>query len=203
MMMDRRTYRLGRRGEAAEETRRRIVEACFAVHMEQGVAATSMKDVAARAAVSIGTVYHHFPTYDELVTACGRFAAELVPPPSPALLAGLATRKRRVRRAAEAVFAYFDALPVDMVRCDERRVPALRPFVEAEEANRIALVRAALGAGRAGERAVRVAAALLDVAVYRSLRRAGLSRTAAAGEIARLILARRDERRSRLPRRKA
>ena len=60
-----RKYTLGRRGEAAEETRRRIVEATFALHAEQGVAATTMTQIAERAGVSVGTVYHHFATYDD------------------------------------------------------------------------------------------------------------------------------------------
>ena len=69
--MKRRTYQLGRRAESAEETRRRLVQATFELHGEQGIAATSMKQIADRAGVGIGTVYHHFPTLDETVMACG------------------------------------------------------------------------------------------------------------------------------------
>jgi AcrR family transcriptional regulator len=188
--MTRKPYRLGRRGEAAEETRRRIVEACFAVHGEQGIAATTMKDIAERADVSIGTVYHHFPTYDDMVMSCGQFAAKKVPAPSGAIFDGLATREARVRRLTEQVFAHFEELPVDMVRCDQDRVPVLRPFVAAEESHRIELVRTALSAPKGQDRLVHVVAALLDVSVYRALRRAGLTLAQAAGEIAAVILAR-------------
>jgi AcrR family transcriptional regulator len=55
-----RPYRLGRRAESAEETLRRIVRATYTLHCEQGVAATTMKQIARRADVSVGTVYHHF-----------------------------------------------------------------------------------------------------------------------------------------------
>jgi AcrR family transcriptional regulator len=190
LIMTRKPYRLGRRGEAAEETRRRIVEACFAVHVEQGIAATSMKDIAERADVSIGTVYHHFPTYDDMVMSCGQFAVEKIPAPSAAIFDGLVTRAARVGRLAREIFAHFDELPVDMVRCDQDRVPVLRPFVAAEESHRIELVRVALGASKGQDRLVQVVAALLDVSVYRALRRAGLSLEQAAAEIATVILAR-------------
>ena len=60
--MSPRRYRLERRAETAGETRRRLVDATFALHVEQGISATTMTDIAARAGVSVGTVYHHFPT---------------------------------------------------------------------------------------------------------------------------------------------
>jgi len=68
--MGRRSYRLKQRAESAEETRRRLVEATFALHGEQGIAATTMKQIAERAGVGVGTVYHHFPTIEDTVAAC-------------------------------------------------------------------------------------------------------------------------------------
>ncbi|HEY0437700.1 MAG TPA: helix-turn-helix domain-containing protein, partial [Phenylobacterium sp.] len=64
-----RTYRQSKRGDTAEETRRRIVDACFELHREQGMVATTMKQIAERAGVSVGSVYHHFPTYDDAIRA--------------------------------------------------------------------------------------------------------------------------------------
>ncbi len=52
----RRPYRLGRRAETSDETRQRLVEATFLLHGERGIAGTSMKDIAERAGVSVGTV---------------------------------------------------------------------------------------------------------------------------------------------------
>src|ERR1051325_567073 len=57
-----RTYRMDQRAEAARATKRRIVEATLQLHGERGVLATSHKDVAERADVSVGTVYPHFRT---------------------------------------------------------------------------------------------------------------------------------------------
>ena len=58
--MSPRRYRLERRAETAGETRRRLVDATFALHGERGISATTMSDIAARAGVSVGSVYHHF-----------------------------------------------------------------------------------------------------------------------------------------------
>src|SRR3982074_2627544 len=70
--MSPRRYRLDRRAETAEETRRRIVQATQELHAQQGIYATSMTHIAERAGVSVGTVYHHFPTYQDAVSACAR-----------------------------------------------------------------------------------------------------------------------------------
>ena len=77
-----RTYQLGRRAESAEETRRRLVQATFELHSEQGIAATSMKQIADRAGVGVGTVYHHFATLDDTVMACGQMVMATYPPPA-------------------------------------------------------------------------------------------------------------------------
>jgi len=64
-----RKYHQEKRSATAEETRQRIVDATVALHAEKGIVATSVKDIAARADVGVGTVYHHFPTYDDVVRA--------------------------------------------------------------------------------------------------------------------------------------
>lgn len=106
-----RRYRLGKRAEQAEATRERIVRATFALHSERGVLATSMKDIADRADVSVGTVYHHFPTYGDAVVACGRYASEIAPAPTVAVLDGLRSRSRRVTRMVHELFAFFERIP--------------------------------------------------------------------------------------------
>jgi AcrR family transcriptional regulator len=191
-----REYRTSRRAETAAETRRRLVEATFALHAEQGIAATSMKQIARRAGVSIGAAYHHFPTYEDAILACGRHAAETAPPPDARIFEGLASVAERVRRLAREVFRHYDRLPAfERVRCDQHLLPVLRRFVEAEERHRSALVREALrpppgGAAAAAleERRVRLATALLDLGVCRALQRAGFTTGEAAEEVARLIL---------------
>jgi len=186
--MAHRSYRLGRRGEAAEETRRRIVDATFALHAEQGVAATTMTHIAERAGVSIGTVYHHFPTYDDAISACGRHSQEAAPPPSDAIFAGLPSTERRVRRLADAIFGYYERLPgFERARRDRDRFPPLHAFFAEEERRRADLAAKALRARGDNDSRPAMIAALLDIAVYHGLRRTGFTTAAAAEEIADVI----------------
>jgi AcrR family transcriptional regulator len=181
-----RKYRLGRRGEAAEETRRRIVDATFALHAEQGVAATTMKNIAERADVSVGTVYHHFPTYDAAIQACGEHALALAPPPGPDLFAGAKTRAERIERLARACFERFERIPnYAGVRAEQGKFAPLRGFFAAEAK----LIRelAAAAVGRGAERAVPTVVALIEPGVWSSLRTAGLTTDAAARRIAAVI----------------
>lgn len=189
-LMNARSYRLGRRGEAAKETRQRIVEATFALHGEQGVIATSMKQIAERAGVSVGTVYHHFPSYQDAIQACGEYAFALAPPPDPAMMAGVETLPERIERLTAEVFGYYGRMPaLAKVRCDQDKVPLIRRFVRLEEDNRVSLVRAALGARTLSEDRVRAIAAILDIAVYQAMTRAGFTAVTAAAEVARIVLA--------------
>lgn len=181
-----RNYRLGRRGEAAEETRRRIVDATFALHSEQGVAATTMKHIAERADVSVGTVYHHFPTYDDAIQACGEHAIALAPPPGPDLFAGAKTRGERIERLVRACFQRFERIPnYEGVRAEQGKFAPLRGFFAAEAKVMRALAAAAVGRG--AERAAPTVVALIEPGVWSSLRAAGLTTDAAARQIAAVI----------------
>jgi AcrR family transcriptional regulator len=183
----RRTYRLGRRAEAADETRRRIVEATVRLHAERGIADTSMKDIAERAGVSVGTVYHHFPTYPDAIAACGAHVAEHAPAPTEAIFEGATSRAERVGRLADALFAYYERVPaLASVRRDRHLAGSLEQFVEQEAENRLELTARAIGA-RKRDRRTALVAALVDLDVYRALRRQDFSTARAAERIAALV----------------
>jgi len=186
----RRPYRLKQRAESAEETRRRLVEATFALHSEQGIAATTMKQIAERAEVGVGTVYHHFPTLDDTINACGQMVMATWPPPTEAVFAGVPTMKQRLTRLARALFAWGDQVALDVVRTDRDRLPIVRKFIDGEQAHRVELTRAALAPFAIDRDLVRISAALLDIAVYRSLQGTGHTLDQAAEIIADLIHAR-------------
>jgi len=65
-----RPYRMRKRREEIEETRRRIVEATVELHGTVGPAATTISGVAAKAGVQRSTVYRHFPDEEALFGAC-------------------------------------------------------------------------------------------------------------------------------------
>jgi AcrR family transcriptional regulator len=188
--MKRRTYQLGRRAESADETRRLLVQATFELHNEQGIAATSMKQIADRAGVGVGTVYHHFATLDDTVMACGQMVMATYPPPTEAIFAGMPTMKERLARLARALFEFQDSVILDIVRPDADRFAIVQQFVDNEEKHRIELTRAALAPFAIDRDLIRIAAALLDVGVNRALRRTGISLDQAADTIADMIHAR-------------
>lgn len=179
-----RKYTLGRRGEAAEETHRRIVEATFALHMEQGVAATTMTQIAERAGVSVGTVYHHFPQYDDAIRACGEHALALAPPPGPDLFAGAKTRGARIERLVRAVFDRYERIPnYEGVRAERGKFAPLRAQFAAESQTVRELVAAAIGRGADAANAATIVA-LIEPGVWQALRVAGLATAAASRQIA-------------------
>src|SRR5687767_10478223 len=107
-----RRYRMDARHAQREEMRRRIVEATMALHMDQGVLATSWEDIAKKADVALATVYRYFPTLDDLVQGCGARVVETVRPPAPEgaakLFEGAADLAGRVRRLAGQFCALYD-----------------------------------------------------------------------------------------------
>jgi AcrR family transcriptional regulator len=185
----RRKYRLGRRAESSGETRRRIVEATFQLHSELGIAETSMTDIAERAGVSVGTVYHHFPSYAEAISACGAYVVEHAPAPTAAIFEGAASRAERIGRLVRALFDHYERVPaLESVRRDRHLTPDLDAYAQEEVRNRRNLAALAAGPGRPAT----LVAALADIDVYRSLRREGLSAADAAVQIATLLIHRLD-----------
>lgn len=189
--MKRRGYRQVRRAEAAEATRRRIVESTFALHGEQGIGATTMTQIAARAGVSVGSVYKHFPTYDDVVAACTEHASAVIVPAGTAGFDACTTLADRVRGLVAEIFGFYErAVRFEEIRAEQDRFAALRPFFAAEERHRLALTRAALAPFAIDRPTTDVVAALLDGAVWGSLRRSGLSQSGAIEAIAEFLLPR-------------
>jgi AcrR family transcriptional regulator len=180
-MKTRRRYELGRRAETAGETRRRIVEATFNLHSERGIAETSMKDIAERAGVSVGTVYHHFPSYADAIAACGAYTVEQAPAPTEAVFDGTRSRSGRVTMLVRALFAWYEKVPaLESVRRDRHLSRDLEAFAREEVRNRRRLAAQAAGPGAGAA----LASAFADVDVYRSLRREGFSTADAADQVA-------------------
>jgi AcrR family transcriptional regulator len=56
-------------GSAAEDTRRRILEAATALFNERGYGGTSIRDITERLGMTKGALYYHFSSKDELLYA--------------------------------------------------------------------------------------------------------------------------------------
>jgi len=77
--MSPRAYNRTLRKAAAEEAKRRIVEAAAGLHAAHGGLGTSHAMIAKRAGVSIPTVYKYFPTGNDLIPACTGLVASRAP----------------------------------------------------------------------------------------------------------------------------
>lgn len=63
------TTRITRRRKQKEETKRLILEAAYALFEEKGYHAASMRELADRAEVALGTIFQHFPDKPSLLLA--------------------------------------------------------------------------------------------------------------------------------------
>jgi AcrR family transcriptional regulator len=183
--MSPRKYDMTRRASAAAETRRRIVDATLELHGEQGIAATSWDDIAARAGVGVGTVYRHFPSLDELIPACGEITRERIALPDPSLFDGLDTPAERLEHLVREAFAIYEraAPQLRAIRSEPDVHPNVAEAGEAVEAALTALVDAAVEP--AADRAV--VRALIDLGTWQALRDQGLGQTEAVAAIAGLL----------------
>jgi AcrR family transcriptional regulator len=173
MTDEKRTYRMRRRAELQEETRRRITESAVELHGTIGPARTSMSAVAARAGVRRSTLYRHFPSETVLFDACSAHWAAANPLPDLAAWAAISDPDERLRVALEDLYAFYrrsEGMLENLFR-DETTVPAV--------AERFAAFRGYLGAavetllagrGLRGARRRRTAAAISHAVAFSTWR---------------------------------
>ena len=175
MSDQKRPYRMKRRAELEEQTRRRITESAVSLHAELGPARTSISAIAERAGVRRSTIYRHFPDEDTLFAACSSHWRAENPPPDPRSWSSIADPGERTRTALRELYAFYDdtqEMYVSLLR-DEPLVPAvqrrLRDFYGYLDSIRDGL---AAGRGMRGRRAQYVRAAIghaLAFPTWRSL----------------------------------
>ena len=107
MTVQKRPYRMKRRAELEEQTRRRITESAMELHGTVGPARTSMKAVAEHAGVTRSTLYRHFPDEEALFDACSSHWRALNPPPDLGRWAAVADPDERLRTAVAELYAYY------------------------------------------------------------------------------------------------
>ena len=128
MSDQKRPYRMTRRAELEEQTRRRITESAVALHEEVGPAQTSISAIAERAGVRRSTVYRHFPNEDALFAACSSHWRAANPPPDPHAWAAIDDPAERTRTALRELYAFYgrtEAMYTSLLR-DELVVPAVQ-----------------------------------------------------------------------------
>lgn len=172
-----RKYEKKRRAEQESETRRRIVEAVFALHGEIGPARTTIKAIAQRAGVERLTVYRHFADEGAIFAACDAHFRSETPPPDPAAWADIVDPAERLRAALVAFYGFYRR-GENMIANAERDavgLPALAVLMAPRDAMLAALREDLLAAWAVGDRArTRLAAAIahaLRFDTWRSLAR--------------------------------
>jgi AcrR family transcriptional regulator len=188
-----RKYDMDKRKAAVEETRQRILEATLALHSEKGIFGTSWQDIAKRADVSVGTVYKHFPSLDELVPACGELMYAITRPPSledaPQIFAGANSLEERLERLVSELFDFYER-GASYIETDfqERQLPAVREWEAYMRATIAGLVREALIPAGPDERTVQAVSALLDFYTFKSFLDREIPKEQAAKTINELLL---------------
>ncbi len=183
-----------RRASTAAQTRRRIVDATRELHTEQGIAATSWDDIAARAGVGVGTVYRHFPSLDELIPACGAISMQIVALPDPqvvpSLFDGVDAPEERIGRLVREAFAIYErgAPELRAIRNEPEVHPNVAEAGEEIEASLTALVDAAVEPITPADRAV--VRAMVDLGTWQALRDQGLGPAEAVDAVSQMLAAR-------------
>ena len=190
-IQDKRPYRMGARAEAAEETRRRIMDAVIGLHMERYYDQISLDDVAKRAGVTVQTVLRRFGSKDGLIDAASEVARERVVSQRSEAPVG------DIVGAVENLVDHYEEWGESSLRllAQEDRVPAFRKATDAGRALHYEWVERTfepLLAERGGEDRRRLLAQLIavcDVYFWKILSRdLGLSREQTALALREMIL---------------
>jgi AcrR family transcriptional regulator len=102
-----RPYRMRRRAESQNDTRRRITASAVELHGTVGPARTSISAVAEHAGVRRSTVYRHFPDEAALFDACTAHWAAANPAPDLASWAAIDSPDARLAVALHELYAFF------------------------------------------------------------------------------------------------
>lgn len=192
-----RPYRMGARAEAAEETKRRIVEAAIDLYTERYYDQVSLEDVAGRAGVTVQTVLRRFGSKEGLIDAATEVVHEQVMSQRSEAPVG------DIAGVVENLLDHYEEWGDNVLRllAQEERVPAFRRVVEAGRALHYEWVERTFApflAGRGGEDRRRLLAELVvlcDVYTWKILSRdLGLSREQTALALREMITALKGER---------
>lgn len=186
-MATRRRYEQRERARQHEATRRRIVDALVELHETVGAARTTVTEVARRAGVGRMTVYNHFATEAEMVTACTSHWIAQHPPPDVEAWGDIPDPDERLAVALASLYPYYaetQAMWTTAYR-DAPLVPSLGAIMDSAWFALLdrAVDMLARGRGLRGGARRRVRGALrlaIDFPTWRTLTASGMSAAEAA-----------------------
>jgi AcrR family transcriptional regulator len=127
MTDQKRPYRMKRRAELEEQTRRRITESAVELHCSLGPTRTSISAIAEHAGVRRSTVYRHFPDEQALFNACTAHWRADNPVPDVERWSAIADPEARLRHALPELYAYYRSTQAMMANA--LRDEAISPLV--------------------------------------------------------------------------
>ena len=139
-----RPYNSDLRQLQAADLKARIAAAAAELHATQGALATSYAQIAQHAGVSLPTVYKHFPTLDDLVTACtGHVFGQAPAFPDESILAApdIQTAASILVASCDATHAYFEPW---RSWNEQSRIPVLQQIYETNRTQLVDLCKALL-----------------------------------------------------------
>jgi AcrR family transcriptional regulator len=175
MTDQKRPYRMKKRAEAEEATRRRITESAVHLHGTVGPARTTVSALAEQAGVRRSTIYRHFPDEASLFAACTAHWAADNPVPDIAAWAAIEDPDDRLRAALGALYAYYrrtSAMMENLIRDEPVSALVRRHFAAYHgylAAAREALLRGRRARGRARTRERAAIGHALAFPTWRSL----------------------------------
>jgi AcrR family transcriptional regulator len=194
MADQKRPYRMKKRAEAEEATRRRITESAVHLHGTVGPARTTVSALAEHAGVRRSTIYRHFPDEASLFAACTMHWRAENPVPDIGAWAGIEDPGERLRAALEALYAYYRrtaGMMENLIRDEpvselvQQHFAAYHGYIDAA---REALLRGRRARGRARTRERAAIGHALAFTTWRSLALdEGLDDAQAAGLMSRLV----------------
>ena len=184
-----RSYRMRKRLEDVEETRRRIVQAAVELHGSVGPKETTISAVASAANVQRSTVYRHFPDEEALFGACTSHWFAGHPWPSAEEWRSEPDPTRRLERGLRELYSYYDDNE-QMLANAMRDIDVMPPFVGEMLRAQVDAALAVLSepwpapTDRRLTTATRLA---LELRTWQSLRSSGLRPGEAAGLMASMV----------------
>jgi AcrR family transcriptional regulator len=104
-----REYKMVRRRDKVEETRRRIAKATYELHSTIGPALTTFARISDRAGLPRQTVYRNFANQLEIFRSCIAFGLEMNPLPDPDRWQSIADPRERLQVGLTELYQWFEA----------------------------------------------------------------------------------------------
>jgi AcrR family transcriptional regulator len=167
-----REYKMVKRREKVDETRRRIAKATYELHSTVGPALTTIALISDRAGLPRQTVYRNFATQLDLLRSCIAFGLETYPLPDPNPWQSISDPGERLQVGLTELYRWFEATEAVMTN-SVRDFPAMKEAAVAMQpiGEFFQRMYGTLSQGWDGAEVAPLLALALDFSTWKKLRR--------------------------------